>query len=176
MSQNKHLCNDPSAGSPTETLLRLLLPLNVPVRTPSHHSRKTNYDYYVTPVQGTHWYIQSVVATGGVYKGQGLISDGLRTQRYKGIPCLWDTLPSPRPKRAKDDDEIDKIPRRIRGGFSKGYPLLSEKENERRMNVSQEPIVPSIVARVQPRASKGITDLLLLFLSERLYMLSRQSL
>ena len=23
-----HLCNDPSAGSPTETLLRLLLPLN----------------------------------------------------------------------------------------------------------------------------------------------------
>ena len=29
------ICNDPSAGSPTETLLRLLLPLNDKVRTAS---------------------------------------------------------------------------------------------------------------------------------------------
>ena len=37
---NELLDNDPSAGSPTETLLRLLLPLNVPVRTPFRRSRK----------------------------------------------------------------------------------------------------------------------------------------
>ena len=36
----ENLGNDPSAGSPTETLLRLLLPLNVPVRTPFRRSRK----------------------------------------------------------------------------------------------------------------------------------------
>ena len=53
--------NDPSAGSPTETLLRLLLPLgdmvylSFPVKSP-----KGSPDHPV-----------SVGATGGVYKGQG---------------------------------------------------------------------------------------------------------
>ncbi|EGF99320.1 hypothetical protein MELLADRAFT_94730 [Melampsora larici-populina 98AG31] len=55
--------NDPSAGSPTETLLRLLLPLNDQVRR-------------------TFTTIQSVVATGGVYKGQGRNQRMLMTYAY----------------------------------------------------------------------------------------------
>lgn len=62
--------NDPSAGSPTETLLRLLLPLNDKVETNSRkqsewiaHSRMSNPMF--SPAHS------SVGATGGVYKGQG---------------------------------------------------------------------------------------------------------
>ncbi|KAF1343385.1 hypothetical protein EJ07DRAFT_150040 [Lizonia empirigonia] len=54
------LGNDPSAGSPTETLLRLLLPLND--RASLSHS--------------------IVVATGGVYKGQGRNQRMLMTCAY----------------------------------------------------------------------------------------------
>ena len=61
--------NDPSAGSPTETLLRLLLPLNVKIYFASRRSRQANL---LTPsVHDIHRNIQSVGATGGVYKGQG---------------------------------------------------------------------------------------------------------
>lgn len=35
-SNQRHIDNDPSAGSPTETLLRLLLPLNDKVQWTSH--------------------------------------------------------------------------------------------------------------------------------------------
>ena len=59
---------DPSAGSPTETLLRLLLPL----------SNKVNLTFQLEnglprlmPVRNIHRIAQSVGATGGVYKGQG---------------------------------------------------------------------------------------------------------
>ena len=61
--------NDPSAGSPTETLLRLLLPLNDKIYFASRRSRQANP---LTPsVHDIHRIIQSVGATGGVYKGQG---------------------------------------------------------------------------------------------------------
>ena len=52
--------NDPSAGSPTETLLRLLLPLGDMVYLSFSMSPKGSPDHPV-----------SVGATGGVYKGQG---------------------------------------------------------------------------------------------------------
>ena len=61
--------NDPSAGSPTDTLLRLHLPLNVNVWLTSHGSVPNEGD--IATVRETHGYIQSVGATGGVYKGQG---------------------------------------------------------------------------------------------------------
>ena len=61
--------NDPSAGSPTETLLRLLLPLNDKIYFTSRRSRQANL---LTPsIHDIHRIIQSVGATGGVYKGQG---------------------------------------------------------------------------------------------------------
>ena len=61
--------NDPSAGSPTETLLRLLLPLDDKVRSTSRgHAPETGT---VATIQSSHRTIQSVAATGGVYKGQG---------------------------------------------------------------------------------------------------------
>ena len=60
--------NDPSAGSPTETLLRLLLPLSDKVYT-------TLYCNDRDPSIALIWIIyritRSVGATGGVYKGQG---------------------------------------------------------------------------------------------------------
>ena len=61
--------NDPSAGSPTETLLRLHLPLNGEVRKSSHEFIRNEANGSTVPI--SHRVIQSVGATGGVYKGQG---------------------------------------------------------------------------------------------------------
>ena len=60
--------NDPSAGSPTETLLRLLLPLSVAIHKSSYSSCQKPE---TAAVQIVHRSTQSVGATGGVYKGQG---------------------------------------------------------------------------------------------------------
>jgi len=56
-------CNDPSAGSPTETLLRLLLPLNDQVWPTSR--LWVGVAPLPEPIRRPHWAIQSVVATGG---------------------------------------------------------------------------------------------------------------
>ena len=61
--------NDPSAGSPTETLLRLHLPLNGEVKKSSHQLVHNEASESTVPI--FHRVIQSVGATGGVYKGQG---------------------------------------------------------------------------------------------------------
>ena len=67
--------NDPSAGSPTETLLRLLLPLSDKVYYTSlsvaQHSPCGSPDHS-----------KSVAATGGVYKGQG-------RNQYKLMTCTY---------------------------------------------------------------------------------------
>ena len=75
-------CNriiDPSAGSPTETLLRLLLPLsnkvNLTFRNPNELPRRVS-------VRNIHRIAQSVGATGGVYKGQGRNHDELMIHHY----------------------------------------------------------------------------------------------
>ncbi|KAF1980986.1 hypothetical protein K402DRAFT_339330, partial [Aulographum hederae CBS 113979] len=57
--------NDPSAGSPTETLLRLVDPLNDQSRC-----------------QPSSTAIRSVLTTGGVYKEQGQIQRMLMTYAY----------------------------------------------------------------------------------------------
>ena len=72
--------NDPSAGSPTETLLRLLLPLDDKVRSTSRsHASQSDTP---TAIQSSHRTIQSVAATGGVYKGQGRNQGGLLNHPY----------------------------------------------------------------------------------------------
>mmetsp|Transcript_14747 Transcript_14747/g.37244 ORF Transcript_14747/g.37244 Transcript_14747/m.37244 type:complete len:277 (-) Transcript_14747:1666-2496(-) len=58
--------NDPSAGSPTETLLRLLLPLSSEVNDACCTRLRS-----VRTIVTIHRITQSVGATGGVYKGQG---------------------------------------------------------------------------------------------------------
>ncbi len=66
--------NDPSAGSPTETLLRLLLPLNNKIYCSSRtftDSTPRRTLICKNPIRTFHLIIQSVGATGGVYKGQG---------------------------------------------------------------------------------------------------------
>ena len=65
--------NDPSAGSPTETLLRLLLPLSDLVHLISP---------LVAGPKGLPNRSESVGATGGVYKGQGLNQRKLMTYAY----------------------------------------------------------------------------------------------
>ena len=72
--------NDPSAGSPTETLLRLLLPLNGKVWVTSLFNRLA--DQTIEKIREPHRTIQSVGATGGVYKGQGRNQRELMTHTY----------------------------------------------------------------------------------------------
>lgn len=74
--------NDPSAGSPTETLLRLLLPLDSQVRSTFQRTTRAREGAPAWPIRGPHITIQSVVATGGVYKGQGLNQRELMTRTY----------------------------------------------------------------------------------------------
>ena len=72
----KHCVNDPSAGSPTDTLLRLLLPLSDKVYLTSREWLEA------TAVQKVYRITQSVAATGGVYKGQG-------RNQYKLMTCTY---------------------------------------------------------------------------------------
>ena len=72
----KHCVNDPSAGSPTDTLLRLLLPLSDKVYLTSRNEFETR------TVQKVYLSTQSVAATGGVYKGQGRNQYKLMTRAY----------------------------------------------------------------------------------------------
>ena len=71
--------NDPSAGSPTETLLRLLLPLSVKVHQTFHSNIQ---ELKIAAVRIIHRNTQSVGATGGVYKGQGRNQHELMTRTY----------------------------------------------------------------------------------------------
>ena len=71
--------NDPSAGSPTETLLRLLLPLSDKVHETSHCRSQ---ELSSAAVRMIHRITQSVGATGGVYKGQGRNQHELMTRAY----------------------------------------------------------------------------------------------
>src|SRR4051812_187108 len=71
--------NDPSAGSPTETLLRLLLPLNDKVQWTSRDVGGGE-PAPVAAIRTLHRTIQSVGATGGVYKGQGRSQRELMTR------------------------------------------------------------------------------------------------
>ena len=71
--------NDPSAGSPTETLLRLLLPLSDKVHKALCN---TSRRLHAIAIQMIHRITQSVGATGGVYKGQGRNQPKLMTSAY----------------------------------------------------------------------------------------------
>ena len=70
---------DPSAGSPTETLLRLLLPLSNKVNLTFQSLNELPRQ---VPVRNIHRIAQSVGATGGVYKGQGRNHDELMIHHY----------------------------------------------------------------------------------------------
>ena len=70
--------NDPSAGSPTETVLRLLHPLEGPVCEFLHPNEQKNK----WTLQLAHRTFRSVAATGGVYKGQG-------RNRHKLLTCAY---------------------------------------------------------------------------------------
>ena len=71
--------NDPSAGSPTETLLRLLLPLDAQLPSTFHLPKP---ELAEQAVRSSQQVVQSVGATGGVYKGQGRNQRKLMTCAY----------------------------------------------------------------------------------------------
>ena len=71
--------NDPSAGSPTETLLRLILPLSVKVHQTFHINVQ---ELSASAVRIIHRNTQSVGAAGGVYKGQERNQHELMTRAY----------------------------------------------------------------------------------------------
>ena len=71
--------NDPSAGSTTDTVLRLSHSSNITVY-------KTLGGSWVSPcaiLRIIHQNVQSIEATGGVYKGQGRIQSRMLTCIYK---------------------------------------------------------------------------------------------
>ena len=70
--------NDPSAGSPTDTVLRLDQTLDNRVHKTSQVAVVANYN----SVRIIHRIIQSIDATGGVYKGQGRNQHKLMTYAY----------------------------------------------------------------------------------------------
>jgi hypothetical protein len=88
-------------------------------------------------VRPIHRTIQSVGATGGVYKGQGRIQRELMTHAYKAFLVQDARLQSSIPSTM----QFSRFPK----PFGQGAALVA----------------CIIVARVRPRTSKGITDLLL---------------
>ena len=71
--------NDPAAGSPTATLLRLLLPLAEKYCLDSERKKRKPVTYNL-PQALSH--SQSVATTGGVYKWQGRNQCKLMTCAY----------------------------------------------------------------------------------------------
>jgi hypothetical protein len=72
------IVNDPSAGSPTDTVLRLN-------HSPQDRVYKTSQIMSIArhnPVRIIHRIVQSIDVTGGVYKGQGRNQHKLMTCAY----------------------------------------------------------------------------------------------
>src|ERR1700759_2923780 len=81
LSAGRHF-NDPSAGSPTYTLLRLLLPLDHKVQSGYPWASPKAWPQKILGVPVFHPAAQSVGATGGVYKEQGQNRHGLVNRAY----------------------------------------------------------------------------------------------
>ena len=85
-TKTKTIGNDPIAGSPTITLLRLFLPPIQSIR--SNFSKR---------IFATHNEYQSEETTGGVYKRQGRIQHAILEHSYKGflvqVRKLQQTIP-----------------------------------------------------------------------------------
>ena len=105
---------------------------------PQRRGRRTNC---TAAVRSVHLNIQSVVATGGVYKGQGRNQRELMTRAYWEFLVHGEKLQAPIPS----TKEVQRVTRSFR--------TRSRHDDS------------FSVARVRPRTSKGITDLLLLNLA-----------
>ena len=123
--------NDPSAGSPTDTVLRLSHSSNITVHKASSHKEVTHQ----ASLQVIHQDVQSIEATGGVYKGQGRI-------RRRILTCIYKVF------HVSDKQFQSSVPRMMQIATLR---LLSPRRTQS---------LCTNVARVQPRTSKGITDLL----------------
>ena len=166
--------NDPSAGSPTETLLRLLLPLNNKIYCSSRtftDSTPRRTLICKNPIRTFHLIIQSVGATGGVYKGQGRNQRNLMNCTYQVFlvhdPKLQRSIPITRkihkitqPFRARIESSLS-LPREEPEDPTSFPTARMEKKSKKRKTRIFKLVDFLSVARVRPRTSKGITDLLL---------------
>ena len=100
-----------------------------------------NQETWLIAVRIIHRITQSVGATGGVYKGQGRNQRELMTRAYWEFLVHGEELQAPIPS----TKEVQRVTRSAR--------TRSEHDDS------------FSVARVRPRTSKGITDLLLLNLA-----------
>lgn len=129
----KHRKNDPAAGSPTATLLRLLLPLLI----------KYRLSFRPRPVQQPVFRQPSETTTGGVYKWQG-------RNRHSLMSCAYETFLVARPIIAiLGPNRVYVIPVVPRSFGSSGSPCNGNL------------VLTDIVVRVSPRTLRSITDLLL---------------
>jgi hypothetical protein len=129
--------NDPAAGSPTATLLRLLLPLLKKYRWTSRQTKR--------PISPTTCIApSSETTTGGVYKWQG-------RNRHSLMSCAYETFLVARPIIAilgpKWVDVIPVIP-----------PSFETSGSDQMVGIL---VLTDIVVRVSPRTLRSITDLLL---------------
>jgi hypothetical protein len=91
--------SDPAAGSPTATLLRLLLSLAPRHWADLDSGQSENYYPRTAPPQASVP-VSSVATTGGVYKWQGHIHCRLMTCTYKEFHVQDEQLQAPIPGRA----------------------------------------------------------------------------
>jgi len=142
-------------------LLRLLLPLNDKVQSTSPQE---NFKYLLSrgkkteiQLQRLHRTIQSVGATGGVYKGQGRIRRGLMNRAYEEFlvddPQLQGSIPS--------TTEFTKIAQSL---FRPRSPITKNTSSTKPRKALQKAhfncyrhrsLVSVSVARVRPRTSEG---------------------
>jgi len=129
-----YLFYDPSAGSPTETLLRLLLPLSAPVRASFRRSRlRLHYTIvrFASPrISLVHPIGSSdgrCVQRAGTESRQAQWPAATRHSSFVGKNCKPQAQASHRVKRAiyKIYTTLDTINLSV---LSYGYPLLSEKD------------------------------------------------
>ena len=106
------IVNDPSAGSPTETLLRLLLPLNAQVWESFRATLETRGPQRLSPNTSLKRSIGS--SDGRCVQRAGTESTQAYDLRLLGIPGSRRTIASSDPNHE---------------GGSAGYPFLSEREN-----------------------------------------------
>lgn len=133
-----HLCNDPSEGSPTDTLLRLVLPLALPIRTTF---RQAICPCGQAPIRRAHRQSRIGSSDGRCVQRTGTESWRAPLTRHYGTFLVR--------------GECSRLLSQVRVSAFKIDPPC-------RVRAVRLLSAPTSVARVRPRTSKGITDLLLL--------------
>jgi hypothetical protein len=140
-------CNDPSAGSPTDTLLRLLLPLN---DTIWGNSNVVNRNQPQTPYYSLNHSIGN--SDGRCVQRPETYSMPVSDRRLLGIPRSWRIIANVNPQH---DWRFKDFPTLSGQGRVRELQLLTAQ-----IELHNKLFYSIIVARERPRTSESITDLL----------------